>query len=575
MSDHHTIAADSKAQEPAGLMRRLFVWVRPFIGLYLALRVYHLIIFPFSLPGRTSLHFTEYPLLLAFFATWYFILKDSRHRAWIAALPIFFTYAVHDYYLWVFKRCPNLHEITKIEELFGILTPGPAFCLLLLLLSVAGVVLRMVDRRRLFSWRALVLAVWVIPFVGISTAPGEFYQYARNAYELKEWSALKNVQHQGRLFMAFVRAAEHLKNLHQLETNLGDIKDSDLYISPDEFPSFKPRNVHIVVMESFMDASLLKGVKFSRPPIHEDMQALLDLGRTTSVSPYFGGGTAESEFEILCGVHAFTWYQEFKLMTGAPTYCLPRILGEMGYATVSGHPFKQVMYNRDLAYKSLGFQDKYFLDAADPKKRLGVKSNTSRHVLDADVYDQTIGLLKERLKQNRPILNYLLTMEGHSPFHLDSVKQPVVVDVEPKHWLTEVLANKTYYRTKALAGYVQELMRLDPDSLIIAVADHLPPMTQHSGSFYEDWDYSAWEQGTTQVGLREQFLLAIDAGQVMTMPQINHYDIYRVVLNSLSDGEYCKHHTCWDTEGKEPLASLSEENYRNLLGMSMIEKQQN
>jgi phosphoglycerol transferase MdoB-like AlkP superfamily enzyme len=551
--------------------KRLIPLLKACAGFYLALRIYHVVIFNGDLPARITLHYTEFPLLLAFFATGYLFLKDSRYRGLLASLPIFLTYAAHDYYLWVFKRCPNWRELTKLEELFGILTPLSVVITLALGLGLSVLLFQQLNKSRVFSWRILILALWGIPLAVLWTNPGESYKKARHEFGLKQWSALENVHNHGRLFMTFVRAADHLNNLRQLQTTLGNIEDSSLYIPPAEFPAFEPRNVHIVVMESFIDATLLENVKFSRPPIHEDMQALLDAGRSTSISPYFGGGTAESEFELLCGVHAFTWYQEFKLMTGAPTYCLPRILGLMGYETIARHPFKQVMYNRDLAYKSLGFQQKYFLDTADPAKMLFEQPRTSEHVLDTNLYKQTLKSLKSRLNKGRPLLNYLLTMEGHTPFHLDTETQPIVVEVEPAHWLTQVLANKTYYRTKALADYINELMTLDPDSIIIAVADHLPPMTEHGADFYDNWGYSAWKQGKSKLGLREQFLLAIDAGKVITLEQLNHYNIYQFVLNSLSQGGYCEHHSCWDSPSDVPRASLSEENYKNLLGMSMIQ----
>lgn len=542
------------------------------LGFYFAVRIYHIVVFNSELPARTTLHYTEFPLLLALFITGYLFLKQSRFRGVLAALPIFLTYGAHDYYLWIFKRCPNWRELTKLEELVGILSPLLMAIVFILGLGLSALALQQLNKRRVFSGWIIVLALWSIPPALVWTQPGEVYAKARHQLGLKQWSALRNVHNHGRLFMTFVRAADHLHNLRKLQTTLGNIEDSTLFIQPEEYSTFQPRNVHIVVMESFIDATLLKNVKFSRPPIHEDMQAILDAGRSTSISPYFGGGTAGSEFEVLCGVHAFTWYQEFKLMTGAPTYCLPRILGLMGYETIARHPFKQVMYNRDLAYQSLGFQEKYFLDSADPAKQLFEYPRTSKHVLDKSLYQKTIQSLKTRGNTKRPFLNYLLTMEGHTPFHLDSETQPIVVEVEPENWLTQVLANKTYYRTKALADYINELMRQDPKSLIIAVADHLPPMTQDGADFYERWGYSAWEQGTSKLGLREQFFVAIDAGEVVTLEQINHYNIYQFVLNSLSQGSYCKHRSCWDSPSNVPNASLSEENYKNLLGMSMTQK---
>ena len=71
------------------------------------------------------------------------------------------------------------------------------------------------------------------------------------------------------------------------------------------FPSsaaFEPRNVHIVLLESFWDPALLKRANYNRDPLAPGFRRLWERAdHSQALSPVFGGYTANAEFEILCG----------------------------------------------------------------------------------------------------------------------------------------------------------------------------------------------------------------------------------------------------------------------------------
>jgi phosphoglycerol transferase MdoB-like AlkP superfamily enzyme len=120
---------------------------------------------------------------------------------------------------------------------------------------------------------------------------------------------------------------------------------------------FKPRNVHIVLLESFWDANNLKKVKFSQNPLSDDFRKLWKTANNSvALLPVFAGMTANSEFEVLCGfpVTKNTVKFERQLLNEVP--CLPRILADKGYKTVVSYPNVPVFWNRVNAYHRVGFQ---------------------------------------------------------------------------------------------------------------------------------------------------------------------------------------------------------------------------
>ena len=130
-----------------------------------------------------------------------------------------------------------------------------------------------------------------------------------------------------------------------------------------ESKPFTPRNIHIVLLESFWDPSELKKAHYKQNPLAPDFRKLWkSAGYSHALDPVFGGYTANSEFEVLCGfpVTKDTVKFERQLLNDVP--CLPHLLADKGYRTVISHPNVPVFWNRVNAYRNLGFQT-YMVDS--------------------------------------------------------------------------------------------------------------------------------------------------------------------------------------------------------------------
>ena len=111
-------------------------------------------------------------------------------------------------------------------------------------------------------------------------------------------------------------------------------------------------------------------------------------------------------------------------------------------------------------------------------------------------------------------------------------------------WL-ERSANQFYYRTEAVAEYVEQLRKLDPESLIILVSDHIPPGKFGKTSF-DKLRYLDNIQDSVHMNL----IMILESSVVKKYATIHHYDIPAFILNYLSDGKYCKTTTCGFAENR-------------------------
>lgn len=230
----------------------------------------------------------------------------------------------------------------------------------------------------------------------------------------------------------------------------------------------QPRNVHVIVLESFWDPSVLKKAKFSRDPLDKDFRKLWTAsGNSRALVPVFGGYTANSEFEALCGfpVTRDAVFFEGGLRNEAP--CLPRLLSEAGYTSTVSHPNVAAFWNRTNAYARVGF-DVYWSD-----KDFQLDDMNGDFLGDASLYRQVLDKVDPLIESGSPTFNYVLTFFGHLDYPLNESRPPVVKVKNGSEWL-ERYANTVYYKSRELMVYIKELRARDPNAVIVMFGDHLP-----------------------------------------------------------------------------------------------------
>lgn len=242
---------------------------------------------------------------------------------------------------------------------------------------------------------------------------------------------------------------------------------------------FQPRNVHIILLESFWDPALLRKAHFSHDPLPQDFRKLWQqTGDSHILSPVFGGYTANAEFEALCGFPVVQDAVKFERDLTNDVPCLPRILREQGYATIASHPNVPVFWNRVNAYRRLGFETYWSLN--DFRQVDMVRNFMS----DASLYRQVLDKIQPMLTSGRPLLDYIVTYFGHWNYPLTGSRVPVV-KTDSKVPEVGSYASTAHYKARELVDFIQELRRRDPDALIVAFGDHPPFLGQNFAGYAE------------------------------------------------------------------------------------------
>jgi phosphoglycerol transferase MdoB-like AlkP superfamily enzyme len=493
-------------------------------------------------------------LALYIYGLGYVVLRPSRWRSYLAAVPLLLFYLTSDIFYLAFGKVFRLVNLNELPELFEILPLTYSIPLAILLL-LPMVVLSLHIMWRPHRHALLAAAPLLVILLMLYSAPSGVAQMIVGAGSVPiKYSDAKSVERNGRLTMMLYRMALRLKALDELapyrdRANYEKLINSRLQALK---PTLEKRNVHLIVLESFLDPRLFSKLGFSSPPVHPTFEKLFGDQLGLSISPVFGGATAQAEFEILCGVPALERLSsvEFNVFNGSAAFCLPGQLASLGYYSSASNTYKPDFFNAVAAYQGAGFSvshfPKEFSHAVESYLEFG-NPGIEEYIFDKELFQQNLGYVERYLRENqeKPLFNYLLTIYGHLPHLLDPDKRPEFIELHsdyPDDHLTRA-ANQFYYRTEAIASHVRSLISLDPESLIILISDHVPPLRNGPNTY----EALAYLDGVEEAYYQNR-LAIINRGKPMVLPLIHHYDIPALVLNTLSEGRYCQTQSCSFTE---------------------------
>ena len=510
--------------------------------------------------GQFHQQLIELGLMLYLFALFRTALKPGRGRSLLAALPLLLIYLVHDLFYLVFGKVFRLSNISEFPELVQILPIGYSALLVTVLFLPLGVYLMRVDFRQPRR-----LALWLAPLVLLSAAvkatPEVFtWSFEHVAAGIVKYSDGKSVEQNGRLAMLAYREAQRSAAIEKLDPyrNRGRYEHEAETLADELHPHDRRRNIHLIVLESFLDPRLFHELRFSSSPVHPAFEKLFGDKLGLSLSPVFGGATAQAEFEVLCGVPAFERLSsvEFNVFSGAAAHCLPGSLKDLGYRSVASNPYKPNFFNALPGYQGTGFGEIYFPEefTASQKTYLHVgEPGVEEYVFDKTLFDENLLFIRTHRREHpdQPLFNYVLTIYGHTPHLLNPGLRPERIELVsnyPDDHLTRAV-NQFYYRTEAIAAYVNQLLALDKESLIILVSDHVPPL-RNGPNTYNALHYLDNRQDSYFYNR----IAIIENGKARVYPAMHHYELPPLILNYVSGGAYCRSHACAFLDGSQRMA---------------------
>ncbi|TPW09769.1 MAG: phosphoglycerol transferase family protein alkaline phosphatase superfamily, partial [Halothiobacillaceae bacterium] len=185
---------------------------------------------------------------------------------------------------------------------------------------------------------------------------------------------------------------------------------------------FKPRNVHLILLETFWDPTVLTAARLSEDPFDPELRVLWrETGYSRALSPVFGGYTANAEFEVLCGFPVDENSVKFERRLRNKVPCLPQVLAQEGYKTVASHPNIPAFWNRTNAYRRVGFETFWSIEDFKMDDMMN-----DEFLSDASYLTQLTEKLASNVPPTTPVFNYVVTIFGHLPFPLNEARPDVI-----------------------------------------------------------------------------------------------------------------------------------------------------
>jgi len=466
---------------------------------------------------------SEFPFILIILLLLYFPkIKNRWVKYLLPIIPILVLYICFDVFFIFLRRIPRWSDLSNICMMFNF-SPFSAVCAITMLSLIPVAILLLLffayksyeGKRKQFGLTILIRCViFSLLTVLIFSKYGAGIQNIN--YDDKPWSQEMSIRFNGR-FAFFLYQTNMERNNYQL---LRKFKSSNSNIQNKIFPGkiTNKRNIHIIVLETFMNPILINGLNFNRTPLAKELNPFLNNGSFSLVySPVYGGGTAQSEFELLTGAKAFQKFgrPEFNVMMGNKINAFVAKLKENGYRAIATIAPSSEYYNSLHAYTSLGFDSLIFLEEVEP----AIIKQGDWHIFDGDAFDYNLKILKQELKNNRPVINYVLGMYGHYPFKRNNKLRPDIIKLKNGNAKLQRMTNQFYYRTKALGNHLKNLVTLDPNSIILVISDHIV-----GGFDTKEISYAYSDRSNIAIYLNNAEFIDISSYRYFDIPQLiwNH-----------------------------------------------------
>ena len=271
--------------------------------------------------------------------------------------------------------------------------------------------------------------------------------------------------------------------------------------------------VIMVLSETFSDPTRIPGVSFAEDPIPNIRQIKDETTSGLMLSPGYGGGTANIEYQALTGLSMANYsdtlsiaYQQ--LVPGQKwDQSLNQLWNEKNGedSSVAFHAYNRGMYFRDINYKKFGFSKFYATDGTPELTDLRL-IDSAWYVSDESFYSQ---VLKKVQSSDGNKFYQVVTMQNHMPYEdIYTDNQFKELDTSENLQENERLNIETYtkglnYTDQATQDFLNTLNNIDRPITVVFYGDHLPGIysTAYSDSDnilgLHETDYFIWSNNVS------------------------------------------------------------------------------
>lgn len=297
-------------------------------------------------------------------------------------------------------------------------------------------------------------------------------------------------------------------------------------------------NIIFLQLESFFDATNVKGLEFSEDPI-PNIRKLYEKfpGGYLSV-PSFGAGTANTEFETMTGMNLDDFgpgeypYKTVLQSTACESICY--YLSNYGYTTTALHDNTGGFYDRNRVFSRLGFDSFVSIEYIEKYEK-----NPIGWVKDKCLTDEIVGILDST---GTPDYIYTISVQGHGdyPDNTDGLDLPIKVtnnDVTGNPNGFEYYVNQTHEMDAFVAELIDALSKRDEKTILVIYGDHLPTFDitdddLKNGDIYQT-QYVIWNNYNLQIENKDLQAYQLSAylmknlgmkGGVISRLHMSHFD---------------------------------------------------
>lgn len=242
--------------------------------------------------------------------------------------------------------------------------------------------------------------------------------------------------------------------------------------------------VIMVLSETFSDPTRVPGVSFAEDPMPYMRQLKNETTSGLMLSPGYGGGTANIEYQALTGLSMANYsstlsvaYQQLvPSLKWTPTLNQYWNKNNGDDSSVALHAYNRNMYFRDLNYKKFGFSKFYATDGTPQLTDLS-PIDSAWYASDQSFYNDVLSQVS-KAKGNK--FFQVVTMQNHMPFEdFYNDNQFKELDTSENLQDTERSNIETYtkginYTDQATKNFLDSLNALDKPITVIFYGDHLP-----------------------------------------------------------------------------------------------------
>ncbi len=235
-------------------------------------------------------------------------------------------------------------------------------------------------------------------------------------------------------------------------------------------------NIVVVQLESFFDVNYLQGVTYSENPVpvFTRLKGACSSGFLTV--PSLGGGTANSEFEVISGMSLDYFgtgeYPYETVLQSNVCESYGYILRNAGYRTHAIHNHMGTFYDRDQVYANLGF------DTFTPVEYMEhVPRNALGWAEDAVLTEEILLALDE---SDAPDFVYTVSVQAHGKYPTEVIDSGQTITARGMDEVVLPKAGFEYYLNQLHASdaFLDELIRAlsarPEPTVLVAFGDHLP-----------------------------------------------------------------------------------------------------